>query len=116
MEIRWEKRDQNAEPADRHARLVAVLVEAHSGSNGHRENVIARLGSIEERFLEVNIAAMRNFHKGLFWTVVDKKLDELGLSVEQRSAIENGIAERIPRPCAEWALWGVTCIPRFDDK
>ena len=114
MELKWEKRDQEINCSGKHPRLVALLVDAHQESTGGPDHVIARLGSIEERFLNVNIGSMRDFHKGLFWTVVDKKLDELGLALEERTVIENEISDRIPRPCDEWALWGVTCIPRFD--
>ena len=114
MELKWEKRDQKINCSGKQPRLVALLVDAHQESTGKQDHIIARLGSIEERFLNVNIGTMRNFHKGLFWTVVDKRLDELDLASEDRIAIENEIAEKIPRPCDEWALWGVTCIPRFD--
>ena len=114
MQLKWEKRDQQINCSAKHSRLVALLVDGHQDSTDKPDHVIARLGSIEERFLKVNIGTMRNFHKGLFWTVVYKRLYELDMASEDRIAIENEIAEKIPRPCDEWALWGVTCIPRFD--
>ena len=114
MQLKWEKRDQDIISNGKHARLIAYLVDGHHTPAGKQDLVIARLGSIEERFLNVNIGTMRDFHKGLFWTVVDKRLDELDLASEDRITIENEIAEKIPRPCDEWALWGVTCIPHFD--
>ena len=116
MKIRWQISSEDNRRTGKHKRLVALLVDRHQKSADKIDNVVARLGSIEERFLNVNVRAMRDFHKGLFWTVVDKKLDELNLALEERSAIENDISEKIPRPCDEWALWGVTCIPRFDPE
>ena len=116
MKIRWQISDEDNKRTGKHKRLVALLVDRHQKSADKIDNVVARLGSIEERFLNVNVRAMRDFHKGIFWTVVDKKLDELNLALEERSAIENDISEKIPRPCDEWALWGVTCIPRFESE
>jgi hypothetical protein len=78
------------------------------------ETVIAKLASVEERFLAVNIRSTREFHHGLFWMGVDEKLDNLGCASDARRRIETEIAKTVPRPGAQWALWGVTCIPRYD--
>ena len=48
--------------------------------------------------------------------VVDRKLNQLELNTDSRAAIEKQISKKVPRPGDEWALWGVTCIPRFDPQ
>ena len=57
---------------------------------------------------------MRAFHRGLFWTVVDKKLDEFRLEPVVRDKIEAEIIEKVPRPTSDWALWGVRCVPKYE--
>ncbi len=109
MKVKWEQRD--SEVNSRHICLHAVLVDRRVDDS---EKEIDRLGSIEKRYLSVNIPCTREFHQGLFWMGVDKKLNRLGLNQETRLAIELQIAETVPRPGANWALWGVTCIPRYD--
>lgn len=73
------------------------------------------LGSIEERFLRVHESGIRAFHQGIFWTLVDKKLQELTLGEEIRKEIEKEILEVVQRPDADWSLWCVKCIPKYDD-
>jgi hypothetical protein len=90
---------------------VAFLI-AEQRSDGAR--VKTRLGSVELRYLHTRVTCTRDFHHGLFWKKVAQRLDRLHLEPEPRRSIEEEIAEKIPRPTAEWALWGVTCIPRFD--
>ena len=95
----------------RGVRLEAVLVDGHL--NG-RENVITRLGTIERRFLQVNIATTREFHQGIFWKKVDRRLAGLELAPDTKAAIEAQICQKVPRPGHEWAMWAVTCIPRYE--
>ena len=109
MKIKWEQ--LSSEVNSRHIFLHAVLVD---GQVGDDDMEIDRLGSIESRYLNVNIRCTREFHQGLFWLKVDKKLSRLGLDDETRTAIESQIAETVPRPGEDWALWGVTCIPSYD--
>jgi hypothetical protein len=73
--------------------------------------VINFLGSIEERFLNTKARDMRAFHQGLFWVVVDKNLDNLGLEAGERQKIEMEISELVPKPYDEWALWGGRLLP-----
>ena len=83
--------------------------------NGLKRNrVIANLGAIETRFLNVAIKCTREFHQGLFWVHAKKKLDDLGLEIEVRAFIEAALAETVPKPGDDWALWGVKCIPQYD--
>jgi hypothetical protein len=72
------------------------------------------LGKIEERFLDTKARDMRAFHQGLFWVVVEKNLDNLGLEVDERQKIEMEISAIVPKPSEEWALWGVVCCPEYD--
>ena len=114
MDIKWQKKRQNTETDGYRTRLVAVLVD-----NGRKNGATAQappkqLGAIGEKFLATNVRNMRAFHQGLFWVGVDRKLDQLGLSLEERGTIEAQITPVVPRPPEEWALWGVTCIPDFD--
>jgi len=109
MKVRWERRVAGTN--GRHTSLHAVLVD---GVVDNRETVLARLGSIEQRFLTVNVRTTREFHQGLFWVRVDKALSGLALDEAARAAIEAQVAETVPKPGYDWALWGVTCIPRFD--
>ena len=44
----------------------------------------------------------------------EKKLDDLGLEIEVRAFIEAALAETVPKPGDDWALWGVKCIPQYD--
>ncbi len=79
-----------------------------------QEQVVASLAAIEERFLEAKEVGIRGFHRGLFWTLVDKKLDHLNLEDVPRSMIEAEILKKVPRPATdEWSLWAVTCVPRY---
>jgi hypothetical protein len=57
---------------------------------------------------------MREFYRGIFWVGVNKKLDDLKLDPELREELELEILKTVPRPANEWALWAVTCVPRYD--
>jgi hypothetical protein len=57
---------------------------------------------------------MRAFHRGLFWSVANRKLEALHLDSEVRRRIETELSEIVPRPSNEWGLWAVTCVPKYD--
>jgi len=114
MHIKWERRNPKSGLNGRSFILKAVLVEHHLDNSTIKPRLIEPLGSIEERFLATKVSNMRAFHQGLFWVAVDKKLDHLKLDPQLRTRIESDISETVPRPDEDWALWGVTCIPKFD--
>ena len=94
--------------------LEAFLVDSFQDNGSMKHRMIEHLGAIEEKFLASKVRNMREFHQGLFWTAVDKKLDRLRLDPRQRDRVEADISQMVSRPDEDWALWGVTCIPRFD--
>ena len=114
MHVRWERRITSTKRNSSQYHLVALLVEG--GLFGENENarVPVMLAAIQERFLRIRISKTRAFHQGLFWVKVDQKLEKLGLEEEVQQALEAQISEKVPRPGDDWALWGVTCIPRID--
>jgi hypothetical protein len=114
MHVKWER--VGIEPAGFHnkARLVAILNDGLDKAVISLDTSVTELGSIEERFLTARVKTMREFHKGLFWATVDKKLNQLCIDSDVRQEIEAEIAEKISRPNEQWALWGVTCVPRYD--
>ena len=114
LDITWEKIDAESDGSRRTTRLVASLVETVQENGLKRKKVIANLGSIETRFLNVPIKCTREFHQGLFWVHVKTNLDDLGLEIEVRAFIEAALAETVPKPGDDWALWGVKCIPQYD--
>jgi hypothetical protein len=114
MDVRWENQIVEAGKNGRGRSLVAVLVEDYQEAKKSKMRFIEQLGSIKERILNSRARDMRAFHQGLFWARVDKKLDHLTLKPEQRKEIESKISETVPRPNGDWALWSVTCIPRYD--
>jgi len=89
-------------------------VESCQNNGNTKQRIVDNLGEIDEKFLSTNVRNMRAFHQGLFWVAVDKKLDHLKLGARLRNKIEAVILETVSRPDKDWALWGVTCIPRFD--
>ena len=108
MRIVWQRNNTGGSESRIH--LTAIL----EIDDDQKSVVAAQLGSIEVRFLETRIRCTREFHQGLFWKAVDRQLDSLGLEEPHRSSLEQEISLKVPRPGDEWALWGVTCIPRFD--
>jgi hypothetical protein len=114
MYVKWEKRSPPNGVNGKGIKLEAMLVEPYQDNGSVKHRVIERLGAIEEKFLVSKVRNMREFHQGLFWTVVGKKLDHLGLDPPRRTRIEADISQMVSRPDEDWALWGVTCIPRFD--
>lgn len=114
MQVRWEEQEIVISGNGAGKCLVAHLVMENKDPGASGQEVIATLGSIQPRFLAVNVKCTREFHQGLFWKVVDKELDRLDLHPETKGTIETALAERVPRPGEEWALWGVTCIPKYN--
>ncbi len=114
MQVIWEKRNPPNGVNGKDTNLEALLVESYRGNGSLKHKLISHLGTIEAKFLASKVRNMREFHQGLFWTVVDKKLDRLGLDPRQRERIEADISQMVTRPSEDWALWGVTCIPTFD--
>jgi hypothetical protein len=114
MDVRWEKQIVEVGKNGRGRSLVAVLVEDYQKAQKNKKRFAEQLGSIKEHILNSKARDMRAFHQGLFWARVDKKLDHLTLKPEQRKEIESKISETVPRPNGDWALWSVTCIPRYD--
>jgi hypothetical protein len=116
MDVRWKREKVNHGSNGNGFNLVAVLVENHQKETGSGPGIhpAILLGSIGEKFLHSKARDMRSFHQGLFWLNVDKQLNSLGLSSENRDEIELKISETVPRPNEDWPLWSVTCIPRYD--
>lgn len=109
MDIKWERRPSNSGSLQERFSLVVLLENVPSG-NGN----LLVLGAIEERFLKTRLKDTRAFHQGLFWLDIGKKLKPLGLNPKAYDEITLKIAEKVPKPPEDWALWGVTCIPRYD--
>jgi hypothetical protein len=115
MFVRWERRDLESGRAGRCLR-EAILMKNHKKEGVMQEQVVAPLAAIEERFLTAKEVGIRGFHRGLFWTLVDKKLKALNMENLPRSMIEAEISKRVPRPATnEWSLWAVTCVPRYEE-
>ena len=112
MHIQW-KRQMAPTDGSRDRPCLVVFLRLETGPEGARAET--PLGSVETRYLDTRVTCTRDFHHGLFWKKVEQTLEKLGLEPGLRRQIEDEIAEKIPRPTAEWALWGVTCIPRFDE-
>ena len=114
MDVRWERQGIDSSKNGRGVHLVAVLVADPPLKGKIEERFFEQLGAIGEHFLLSKARDMRAFHQGLFWTNVDHKLDLLMICPTERKKIESKISETVPRPNADWALWSVTCIPRYD--
>jgi hypothetical protein len=114
MHVKWEKQSLPIGVNRKGMNLEALLVESFQDNGSIKHRMVEHLGAIGEKYLASKVRNMRELHQGLFWTVVDKKLDLLGLDPHQRTRIEADIAQMVSRPDEDWALWGVTCIPRFD--
>ncbi len=114
MHVKWEKRSLKKGINRKSINLKAVLVENYQNNGNTQQRIVDNLGDIDEKFLSTNVQNMRAFHQGLFWVVVDKKLDHLKLDAKLRKKIEADILKTVSRPDDDWALWGVTCIPIFD--
>ena len=115
MRLKWEEHIPDPPSRNQRPVLIALLVEETSDSEAAREPRVTTLASIEKRFLEVNVQRTREFHYGLFWQAVARSLEGLELTRPEQEKIETAIEEKVPRPSDDcWALWGVTCIPRFE--
>ena len=114
MDVKWERQSIAASKNGRGVNLVAVLLADPPVEGEIEGRSVDQLGAIGERFLRSKAKDMRSFHQGLFWTNVDQKLDLLMIGPVERKKIEAKIAETVPRPNPDWALWSVTCIPRYD--
>jgi hypothetical protein len=115
MQVRWQRQKDNTGLNGHAVQLVAFLVDQSREKTGRTEKrCIEELGSVKEHFLTIRATDTRAFHQGLFWAAVDKKLDFLALAPDVRKSIEHQILKEVPRPGEDWALWGVTCIPRYD--
>jgi hypothetical protein len=114
MYIEWKRVESESEDLRDKIRLVAILNGGLDKGVKTRETITPELASIKERYITARVKTMREFHKGLFWAAIDKKLDQLSLETHIRQAIEAEIGEKISRPDEQWALWGVTCVPCYD--
>ena len=114
MDVSWKRKKTINGTNGGGVNLVAELVDHYHTSGNARGNFNTQLGTIGERFLNSKARDMRAFHQGLFWEHVDRELNRLILKPQERQKIESIISETVPRPDADWALWSVTCIPRYD--
>ena len=113
MHVEWINKKRNGN--GKGECLRAVLSRSYQNEDEAKPKPVMELGSIEKRYLSTRIKGTRAFHQGLFWVVVDKNLDKLGLEPGERRQIESELADTIPRPNGDWAMWGVICVPEFDD-
>jgi len=114
MHVKWQRQRLNSGSNHTVINLVATLLYNFSQTNQASVYCIEDLGAIKEKFLKTRAKDVRAFHQGLFWVRVDQKLDQLRLGSSARKRIEAKIFEKVPRPANDWALWAVTCIPRYD--
>jgi hypothetical protein len=114
MNVKWDKRILKGPSGRERYQLHLVLVENYQEEGKTRERLVDHLGAIEERFLNSHVRDVKAFHQGLFWATVDKKLDRLKLDAGIRNKIEAEILKLVSKPTGEWALWAVTCVPKFD--
>ncbi len=75
MYVKWEKQSLQNGVTVKGINLEALLVESYRDNGSIKHRLIEYLGAIEEKFLATRVRNMREFHQGLFWTAVDKKLD-----------------------------------------
>jgi len=114
MHVKWEKRSLKKGINRKSINLKAVLVENYQNNGNTQQRIVDNLGDIDEKFLSTNVQNMRAFHQGLFWVVVDKNLDNIGVEADERQKIVAEISATVPKPSDEWALWGVVCCPEYD--
>ena len=114
MYVNWERQIKSTGGGRTECQLVAFLVEGNTSENRENTQVLTKLATIQERFLNMHISRTRAFHQGLFWAKVDKVFKELCLAKNIQETLETQISAKVPRPADDWALWGVTCIPRID--
>ena len=114
MDVSW-KREKNINGTKGGGvNLVAELVGNDQKADSAGGNFTTQLGTIGEKFLYSKARDLKAFHQGLFWVRVDRKLNRITLKPQEKKKIESIISETVPRPDNDWALWSVTCIPRYD--
>ncbi len=115
MNVRWVRKDLNPVVGSRRHRCWVVFLEkSRHLKQPSRKTTPIQLGAIEERYLKTNVRNVRDFMQGLFWVKVEQKLDQLNLEPATRRVIEQKVSQKVARPPVDWALWGITCVPRFD--
>ncbi|MFC1821486.1 hypothetical protein ACFL9T_02185 [Thermodesulfobacteriota bacterium] len=114
MKIIWKRGSPGKNISCQNPTLGAYIEGLYFENREVKENTEKHLGTIDMRFLNINESGMREFHRGLFWATVDKNLDHLKLSQDQRKKIESEIVDTIPRPADSWSLWAVKCVPKYD--
>ena len=114
MDVSWKRKKTINGTNGGGVNLVAELVDNYHTAGNTEGNITTQLGIIGEKFLNSKARDMRAFHQGIFWVAVDKRLEQLNLDAKLRNRIEADILKTVSRPDDDWALWGVTCIPRFD--
>ena len=114
MDVNWKRKKIINGKNGGSVNLVAELVGDFQKTGNTRRNFTTQLGTISEKFLNSKARDMRAFHQGLFWVRVDRNLNRITLKPQDRQKIESIISETVPRPDADWSLWSVTCIPRYD--
>ena len=111
MFVKWIRKPLKNGLNGNNYQLKAFLNDGLHVNDSVKQNL---LGTIEERFLNTKARDMRAFHQGLFWVVVDRNLDSIGLEADKRQKIEMEISATVPKPSEQWALWGVVCCPEYD--
>jgi hypothetical protein len=106
MQVKWEKQGPQNGVNVKSINLEALLVESYQDNGSAKHRLIEHLSAIEEKFLASKVRNMREFHQGLFWTAVDKKLDRLRLNPRLRDRIKADISQMVSRPDEDWAPWG----------
>jgi hypothetical protein len=114
MDVSWKREKTRNGTNGGGVNLVAELVGNYQKAGNAIGNFSTQLGTIGEKFLNSRARDMKAFHQGLFWVRVDRKLNRLTLKPQERQKIESIISKTVPRPDTDWALWSVTCIPRYD--
>jgi hypothetical protein len=115
MRVCWKKRNSAGRMGNTY-QWVALLLNDESPDGDDPADSALELASIEARFLTVNIPATRAFHQGLFWERVRRRLDDLHIDSSERAVLASALADKVPIPERDWALWGVCCIPRYDAR
>ena len=116
MMLRWTRSESGSGRRAKAFCLDALLITHDPGDTPPEEDPGEHLASIEERFLKSRELGVRAFHQGIFWAHVDKKLDALDLTPDERHSLEQEIKEQVPRPGKDWALYCVKCIPEIEGE
>ena len=98
MFVRWKKRGRKGRWWDQGETysLYAYLVESYRDDSGKpKQRHLAYLGRIR------NDQKLTYWIVEEFWKSADSRLDEVGLSGDQRELIEKKLEEAVPRPSEE---------------